>query len=98
MAQDTKQLVSQYRKSGLTRKQFCARKGISVSALQYHLGKERSGVAGGAEDWAPGSAPGHFVRVDVEDGSQRSRSRTVMVIRGDIGSDELCEFMRALGE
>jgi hypothetical protein len=98
MAQDTKQLVRQYRKSGLTRKQFCARKGISVSALQYHLGKERRVHVAGIGEAAAESTPGHFVRVDAGDGNRRSRSRTVMVIRGEFGREELCELMRALGE
>jgi hypothetical protein len=38
----TKDLISSYRTSGLTQKEFCVKEGISQSALQYHLYKSKS--------------------------------------------------------
>ena len=40
-AEEMRQLVSDYKQSGMTRRQYCEQHGITVTALAYHYTQER---------------------------------------------------------
>jgi hypothetical protein len=95
MSHNTAVLVAEYTASGLTQKAFCARKGIAVSALQYHLEKIRKREEGGEEDRAPASA-GRFIPLRLSESGRMPT--TVVMFRGHVGCGELAELVRAMAE
>jgi len=93
MAHDTTKLVSAFQSSGLTQKAFCADRGIAVSALQYHLSKTRKSTPAANND-CTNRASGHFVPVHVE--QTQGTERTVIIIHGEIGAEEITHLLRSV--
>lgn len=93
MAHKTAELVSAFEASGLSQEEFCADRGIAVSALQYHLGKVRRRKVVARGD-AARTDSGRFVPLRVGEGN--SRDRTVVLIHGDIGTAEITHLLRAV--
>jgi hypothetical protein len=82
----TKDLISSFRKSGLTQKGFCAKEGISLSALQYHLYKSKSHSSlGKDQEEAPS---GSFIPLRTPDSIRQSRTR-IIIIDADMDRDEI---------
>jgi hypothetical protein len=95
MIHETKALVGEYRSSGLTQKEFCSRKQIAVSALQYHLSKlkKRKGTNG---DKSRSSCPGRFIPLQF--GHTGSPATTVVIVRGSFDRGEVAELVRTVAE
>jgi len=90
MAQDTAKLVSAFKASGLTQKAFCAQRGIAVSVLQYHLRKERTAVENREEH----SGTGRFIPLHLNTGGLSQR--TVVVLHGGFGTEEIAAVVRSV--
>jgi orotate phosphoribosyltransferase-like protein len=83
MQHSTETIVSQYKASGLTQKEFCNSKSISLNTLQYHLKKSRKTAKPALPAFLPVS-------------QQSSSAMRVIIIDGACISD-LPKMLSALG-
>lgn len=86
MAYNTEELVTSYRKSGLTCKQYCAQHDIAVSALQYHIKKYNAQNA--AKDYKHSN--GSFIAI--QPSAITKKSCTVLLLKGDIQLSEIIKL------
>jgi len=89
MAHDTNELVRAFQSSKMTRKDFCLRRGIAVSALQYHLKKYRN-----EKKQPAGNAPGQFLPLPVQ--RPDSSLLSVIIIRGEFTARQLGDLLAAV--
>lgn len=85
MSYDTKELLTQYKKSGLTRKEFCNKNSVSISTLQYHFGKSKQ-ISHIQKSPRPG-----FVSVPVS--RPAPVPSTIVVIRGNYSPGEIAVIL-----
>ena len=77
--EEAKQVVEEYEASGLTRRAFCAGRGLSVSALD----KSRQRVVAAAQRTA--SSDGRLVTVEVLPGNSASKAMTSLCVELENG-------------
>ena len=84
MRYKTQELVSSFKSSGLSQKDYCLRHGIVASTLSYHLNKlKRAKETGGT------FLPLHVKRSSTD-------SKTVVIFHGELSLPEVAEFVREL--
>jgi hypothetical protein len=93
MAHNTHELVSAFRASGLTQKEFCAQRGIATSALQYHITKIRKQSL---EDDSESSHSPNGCFIPLHTPGSPSTFRTVVVMHGQIGASEIAQLVQAM--
>ena len=93
MIHSTTALVAKFKASGLKPKQFCSRHGIAVSTLQYHLHKVRNATKGIDENRAV-PVQGRFIPLQLE--NAEAKPATFLLFRGNVGSTDLAELVRAM--
>lgn len=93
MAQNTEKLVSAYKSSGLTQREFCKNRGIAVSSLQYHLLKSKKNSTKNVN-----ISKGTFLPVSISRESTKVNSldRTVILIHGNIQIPEISQLLQTL--
>ena len=89
MTHDTTELVSAFQSSDMTQKEFCNRRGIAVSSLQYHLKKSRN-----EKKQLPQLAAGQFVHLPITRSDISPVS--VTIIRGEFTTRQLCDLLAAM--
>jgi hypothetical protein len=85
MPYNTQELLTQYKKSGLTRKEFCKKNSISLTALQYHFDKSKQ-VTSSQKQPRPS-----FISVPVS--APAPVSSTIVVIRGNYSASEIAAII-----
>jgi len=85
MSHDTKELLTQYKRSGLTRKEFCNKNSVSISTLQYHFGKSKQNTH------IQKSLSAGFISVPVS--RPVPVSSTIVVIRGNYSPGEIAVIL-----
>jgi hypothetical protein len=89
----TKDLISTFRKSGLTQKAFCAKEGISQSGLQYHLHKSKNHAP---LSECPQEIPsGSFIPLRTPDRTRQNQKRLI-IIEGDMDRGEIKDILSAV--
>lgn len=89
MKHTTTELVSSFKSSGLTQKEFCTREKIALSTLQYHLRKSRK-----QRSWKKKEGTGNFLPLLISNKESHSKasSKTVLLLHGEISIEELSEL------
>lgn len=91
MAYKTTELVSLYKKSGLSQRQYCDKNEIALSTLYYHVKKLEK------QSRQP---VGRFLPLSVkranDDDNNKSKTKTVLLLHGEISVSEIAELIKGL--
>jgi len=84
MANKTSELVSSYKASGLSRKEYCVKHGIASSTLDYHLRKSEKQK----------HSVGTFLPIKIR--KSNTATKTVVLLHGAISTTEIAELIKRL--
>ena len=89
----TAKLVSSFKSSGLTQKEFCSKQKIALSTLQYHLSKSRKSVSKDTKVTGGSFLP---LRINQVPYPPATGSKTVLLLHGDIQTTAIAELFRTI--
>ena len=86
MSYETKNLVTRFKSSGLTQKEFCEKNSVALSTLQYHLTKLREQIRR-----PKASIPG-FIPISMTQPSGSVSS--IVLVRGNYTPIQIAEMIK----